>query len=158
VTRQCLLQRLDARQSAASVIDSFQARTLRLNRSTTAARWMKPWDIEMEAMSMAQIWLGRSTGRFREPGRDGPCDPAPAWRCSGDGRSPRCPFASSAWPHAAGPCHGPPDAGAPAASGCPRTDAPEAARRSGAMSPVAPLVRATIANARSASGVGRGRS
>jgi hypothetical protein len=33
-----LLQRLDARQSALSVIDGRQARTLRLTQSTTAAR------------------------------------------------------------------------------------------------------------------------
>ena len=42
---QSLLQRLDARQSAYSVINSRQARTLRQNQSTTAARVTNPRDI-----------------------------------------------------------------------------------------------------------------
>lgn len=53
------------RKSAASVIESRQARTLRLSQTMTAARQTKPPAIGTQVMSIAQTWFGRVTARFR---------------------------------------------------------------------------------------------
>jgi hypothetical protein len=47
------------------VMESRQARTLRLNQSITAARYTKPLAMRMYVMSIVHTWFGRVTGSLR---------------------------------------------------------------------------------------------